>query len=231
MITALFVLTVVGALLLHHFFVEKPREAAAGAEYPAPKAITLAESMEDLPGGVFLQPTFTWTRLRENGELFLGVHPLLLSLVGLSHRLELQADESTLEKGDPILRIQNAGREIQLFSPVKGRIVEVNDAFSPQAGWTGSARRGGSWIYRIRPENTSQELPLWLLGGAAATWAQNQYREVRDFLFQTVTHEEVGLAAADGGELPAGILSELDDEVWNAFQERFIPVPEGAPED
>ena len=103
MITALFVLTVVGALTLHYFFVERPRVAEVRATQPVPNAITLTEAMEELPRGVFLQPTFTWTRIRKNEELFLGVHPLLMSLVGSSHKLELQADESRLKKGDPLL--------------------------------------------------------------------------------------------------------------------------------
>ena len=230
MITALFVVTVVGALALHYFFVERPREAGIQVTQSVPETITLTDAMEELPGGVFLQPTFTWTRIRKNGELFLGVHPLLMSLVGPLHKLELQADESRLKKGTPLLRIQNGEREIQLFSPIAGRIVEVNGDFMPQTGWDGSARRQGSWIYRIRPDSTSEEIPFWLLGDQATEWAHQQYRDVRDFLFQAVTYEEIGLAAADGGELPAGILSQLNDSAWAAFQDRFIPIPEEEPE-
>ena len=111
-----------------------------------------------------------------------------------------------------------------------GRIVEVNDDFMPQTGWAGTAQRQGSWIYRILPDSTSEEIPLWLMGNQATEWAHQQYRDVRDFLFQTVTYEEVGLTAADGGELPAGILSQLNDEAWDAFQNRFIPTPEREPE-
>jgi glycine cleavage system H lipoate-binding protein len=222
MLTALFVVTVVGALALHHFFIELPREAEVRATPSASDTITLTQAIEDLPGGIFLQPTFTWTRVQENGELFLGVHPLLMSLVGPSHRLELQADASTLTKGTPLLKIQNGQREIQLFSPVAGRILEVNDQVVPHAGWEGT----GNWIYRIQPEAASQETPSWLVGDQATEWAHQQYRDIKDFLLQAVSHEEVGLAAADGGELPAGILEQLDPQTWEAFQNRFIPHPE-----
>ena len=228
MLTVLFAVTVVSALALHHFLVARPRNAEIRATSSVPEAITLTEAIKELPGGVFLQNTFTWTRIRKNGELFLGVHPLLMSLVGESHELELQADDSRLKKGAPLLRIQNSDREIQLFSPLAGRIIEGNSDFIPQTGWEGSASRQGSWIYRIRPEDTSEEIPFWLLGDQASEWTHQQYRDVRDFLLQTEIVEEIGLAAADGGEIPAGILSQLNDQAWEAFQNRFISSPKKA---
>lgn len=230
MLTFLFAVTVAGALLLQHYFVN--RSEGVGARSPAhdPVAITLTEAIEDLPGGIFLQPSFTWTRIRGNGELFLGIHPLLLSLVGTSHELGLLKDDSKMKKGAPLLRIQNGEREIRLFSPVAGRIVEVNDSYMPQTGWAGSARRKGSWVYRIIPDDAAEEVPSWLLGKQAMEWTHQQYRNIRDFLVQTTSHEEIGRAAADGGELQAGILGELNDQAWEAFRDRFIPIPGKGPE-
>lgn len=226
MITALFVMLVVGAMVLHYVFVEKPRQAEVAVIPSRPEPITLAEAMEEPPGGFFFQPAFTWTRIRKNGEFFLGVHPLLLSLVGPETSLEHVADEATLEKGDPLLRLRLDDRELQLFSPLAGQVVEVNDQFLPQTGWAGATSRGGSWLYRIRPRNVERDIPAWMLGSAASRWAHQEYREVRDFLFETVSHEEVGLSAADGGELPSGVLGQLDAGAWKSFQDRFIPDPE-----
>lgn len=226
MITALFVILALGAIGLHYLFVERPRQAETGVTPSVQEPITLAEAMEELPGGFFLQSTFTWTRTRKNGEYFVGIHPLLLSLVGPDTSLEYVAEESTVEKGDRLLRLQLGDRELQLFSPMAGRIVEVNDDFVPQTGWAGATSRGGSWLYRIQPRHAEKEIPFWLLGSEASQWAHQEYREVRDFLFEATSHEEVGLSAADGGELPNGVLGELDAETWKAFQRRFIPDPE-----
>jgi glycine cleavage system H lipoate-binding protein len=226
MITALFVILVVGAIALHYLFVERPRRGEAGIEPSVPEPITLSEAMEEPPDGLFLQPSFTWTRIRKNGEFFVGVHPLLLSLVGPDTTLEFVADETDLEKGDPLLILRLGNRELRLFSPLAGRVLEANDAFLPQTGWAGATSRGGSWLYRIRPRHAEKEVPLWLLGADASNWAHKEYRQVRDFLFDTVSHAEVGLSAADGGELPSGVLSQLSAETWSSFQDRFIPDPE-----
>jgi hypothetical protein len=65
-------------------------------------------------------------------------------------------------------------------------------------------------------------MPRWLQGNAASHWAHQTYRQLRDFLFQTEVHREVGLAAADGGEVPSGVLSLLDPSGWEGFQASFL---------
>lgn len=222
MLTGFFVLLVATGMLLHYLLVDRPAEKARRAKLPLPRAIPLAEAAEAPPSGIFLQPAFTWTRMRENGEIFLGLHPLLTSLLGIDFSLELLADDETVERGTSLLKLRRGDRELQVFSPVNGRIVEGNTDFSPLPEWKGTTMRGGSWIYRIRPLDVKGEVPHWLVGEDASNWAHQQYRAIRDFLFQTDIHHEVGLAAADGGELPTGVLNQMDESVWGAFQETFL---------
>ena len=160
--------------------------------------------------------------------MFLGIHPLLTSLLGLDYSLELLPDDGAVEKGEPLLRIHSGKRELQVYSPVGGVVVEGNTDFSPLPGWEGSTMRGGSWVYRLEPLGKPAETPLWLQGEEASAWAHLQYRKIRDFLFRTESHSEVGLAAADGGEIPAGVMSQLDDSDWEAFQASFLHCPEEA---
>ena len=228
MLTGLFVIIVVAALVLHYFFGEGPARRNADLDLPLPRPITLAEAVGSLPREVSLQPTFTWTRVRQNGEIFLGVHPLLTSLVGADSSLELLADDTGIRKGSPILSLRQGQRELQVFSPVQGQIVEGNTEFAPLPDWRGHTVRGGSWVYRIQLDFLEGERRHWMEAEAASAWAAQQYGKVRDFLFRTEGQREVGLTAADGGELPAGILSQMDDPVWKSFQESFLPPPDEA---
>jgi glycine cleavage system H lipoate-binding protein len=222
MLTGLFVILVVTALVLRYVLAEAPTENLARSALPLPRPITLGEAVEPPPRAVSLQPTFTWTRIRRNGEIFLGIHPLLTSLLGLDYSLELLPDDAAVEKGEPLLKIRSGKRELQIDSPVGGVVVEGNTDFSPLPGWEGSTMRGGSWVYRIEPAGKWTENPLWLEGEDASAWAHLQYRKIRDFLFGTEIHSEVGFAAADGGEIPAGVMTQLDDADWGAFQASFL---------
>jgi glycine cleavage system H lipoate-binding protein len=226
MLTGLFVILVVTALVLRYVLAEAPTKDLARPTLPLPRPITLGEAVEPPPEAVSLQPTFTWTRVRRNGEMFLGIHPLLTSLLGLDYSLELLPDDAAVEEGEPLLKIQCGKRELQVYSPVRGVVVEGNADFSPLPGWEGSTMRGGSWVYRIEPVGKQADTPLWLQGEDASAWAHLQYRKIRDFLFRTEIHADVGLAAADGGEIPAGVMSQLDDSDWEAFQASFLHCPE-----
>jgi len=226
MLTGLFVILVVTALILHHALSAPSPEHQAGAELPLSRPITLKEAVGEPPEAVLLQPTFTWTRVRKDGEIFLGVHPILTGLLGVDYTLELLADDTVIRKGSSLLRLRQGDRDLEVFSPVNGQITEANTDHSPLPGWKGHTMRGGSWIYRIQPDGLEAEIPLWLRTGDASSWSHRQYRTIRDFLFQTERNQEVGLAAADGGELPAGVLGQVDNLVWSSFQETFLPPPE-----
>lgn len=230
MLTGLFFIIVVTGLALHYFLNERVPRGVDQSGVPVPQAIPLAETVENLPDSIFLQDSFTWTRPRKNGEIFLGLHPMITSLLGVSHSLELLSDDAEIKRGGPLLRIRQGNRQLQVFSPVDGLIVEANTDYRPQPGWTGTTMRGGIWVYRIEPGNLEEERSLWLSGEDASTWAYSRYRAIRDFLQEADQHHEVGLAAADGGEMPAGVLSEMDDPVWEAFQDSFLrpPEPHGA---
>jgi hypothetical protein len=80
----------------------------------------------------------------------------------------------------------------------------------------------GVWLYRVRPERLDHEAATWLTGAAAAEWTRRQYHELRSFLQGSVAESHLGVTMADGGELPAGILGELDQEVWSDIEQRFL---------
>lgn len=223
MLTALFATAVIAALLVHFVIVELPERREARSGPSSPEAVPVSEAVEGLPGGVFLQTTFTWTRLRDNGEVFLGLHPMLLSLIGGPLEWDLLPDGQEVKRGEPLLALRRGEREFQVYSPLDGRVVEANEEVDPVRGWSGLTERRGSWIYRIRPLKAEDEVPRWLLGSRAAEWTRHQYRQIRDYLVRLLPDEGAGVAAADGGELPAGVLSQVDEAAWESFQTWFLP--------
>ena len=81
MLGAVFFVTVAIALTGHYILVERPRRIAREAGQ-GPRALPVRDLIPRLPSGIFLQPTFTWSQVRPNGDVELGVHPLLFGLVG-----------------------------------------------------------------------------------------------------------------------------------------------------
>ncbi len=84
MLAAAFFVTVVVALAAYHVLIERPRRVASRYEQrraPAGPA-RLEDVIGAVPGGVFLQNGFTWSRVVPDGAVEVGVHPMLAGLIG-----------------------------------------------------------------------------------------------------------------------------------------------------
>lgn len=221
MLGALFCATVVVVLTGHYVLVERPRRIAREAE-GGPKALPIQEIIPRLPGGVFLQPTFTWSQVRPNGDVELGVHPLLFGLVGPGATMQLLNTGGQVEKGDVLLKIRLGERTLNVRSPVSGRVVASNPEASTDAGWRGVRSRRGNWVYVVQPDHLADEVPGWMIADRARDWTKTQYRSIRDFLMLSAGGEHAHLALADGGELPLGALGQVDSDDWSEFEDEFL---------
>ncbi|MCK5482717.1 MAG: hypothetical protein KAJ13_03410 [Gemmatimonadetes bacterium] len=109
MLGVVFFVSVVAVLTGHYLLVERPRRIA-GESVMGPRALPLRDLVSRLPAGVFLQPTFTWGQVRPGGDVEIGVHPLLLSLVGPDPELEIRSAGEHVNKGDPLMTVGSGER-------------------------------------------------------------------------------------------------------------------------
>lgn len=207
------------ALLALDYFVIQPRQRKKSEEISIGELIPLSDTLKDLPAGVFLQPTFTWTKMKETGGLVLGLHPLILGLIGPPYEVELLKDKEIVKKGEPLFRINKNGRNVTIKSPVDGEITAFNQALIGETSWE---ELNESWLYRIAPKNLSAEVPTWHLAGDAQKWARDQFQEIKSYLYSALSPGNVGVTLADGGDIPIGVLSELDENHWEDFQKKFL---------
>ncbi len=222
MLVVLFALTVIAAVVAYHFLVERPRERRLAEQLPQGRPAPLPATMGRLPNGVFLQPTYTWSRIQPEGDLLIGVHPMLLGLVGTPYQVDLVTTGGRVEKGSPLFRIEKNDRSLTVHSPVSGRVLEQKRVTNGEASWDLLAADNGGWVCRVVPEQVENEVPSWMIADRAADWTMRQYEEIRNHLFQAVAEREVGLTMADGGEIPVGILGQLGPAEWDAFEDAFL---------
>jgi len=222
MVALLVALTILALLAADYYLLRRGRRAEEPEPIPLPGLEPLSAAVTQLPAGVFLQPTFTWSRIRPDGDLWVGVHPLLFGLVGAPYGIELLPNGEHVDKGAPLARITKGGRSLTVRSPVGGRIAEGNRAIAGETDWKGLNGGNGSWLYRIIPEQVGREVSSWMMAEQAADWTRRQYERLREHLSALAVSPELARTMADGGEVPAGILATLDDAAWTTFESTFL---------
>lgn len=219
MLAAAFFVIVIAGLGVTWVLVDRPRVRAAAGQ---PRPLSLAEVVGSQPAGVFVQPSYTWSRVRSDGEVEIGVHPLLLGLVGEKPELALRPSGERVEAGEYLLGVGTDGRALAVRSPISGRIVVANDRADTTAGWLGAWDDRGNWVYRVEPDDLSACVPEWLIAERAAEWTRQEYARIREHLLRASMGSETGVALADGGEIPCGVLDQLSPEAWQEFEQSFL---------
>jgi glycine cleavage system H lipoate-binding protein len=214
------VLTFAAFIALDYFVLSKRHAVQTSASVPNGAALPAAH--QAVPEGVYLQPTFTWGRFGSIGEVYLGVHPMLLGLIGSPYQVELVKAGTRVAKGQPLARLVREGHALTVRSPITGSVEAVNRKALGDTQWRGVEGNDGAWIYRLQPDRVAEEVPRWFRGAQAAEWTKKQYQDLRSYLLDAVTAGHLGVVMADGGDLPVGILADMDQAVWAGLEDRFL---------
>jgi hypothetical protein len=217
MLAAVFFVIVVALLTGHYFLVDRPRRLT-DASAVTPRPLPLRELVNRMPAGVFLQPTFTWGQVQTDGDVELGVHPMLLSLIGPDPELEMRSAGEHVDRGDPLMTVGSGDRRMVVRSPIAGSIMAANRKPVDSSGWQSRSDR----TCLLQPDHLSDDVPTWMLGEKAVDWSRAQYGRIRDHLLERAADPQTGLALADGGELPVGALNQLDEAAWADFEDKFL---------
>jgi glycine cleavage system H lipoate-binding protein len=226
MVMVLVVLTFAVFIALDYFVFSK-RPATASTVAPVPGRAPLPATGQPVPRGIFLHPTFTWGRFGSTGELYLGVHPMLLGLVGTPYELELRKWGEHVAKGEPLVRVARGGHHLDVRSPIAGRVDLVNRNMTGETLWRDLEENDGSWLYRLQPESIADEVRTWLTGEPAAEWTRRQYDRLKTYLQNAAADGHLGTVMADGGELSPGVLGDMDESVWAGLEDGFLAHGEG----
>jgi glycine cleavage system H lipoate-binding protein len=201
--------------LIYHFLFGWRKEALASKN----GFLSLSKIGHMLPTGVFIQPSFTWGKVLETGNLMLGIQPMLMGLVGQADEIELMKQTATVIKGDILIKIRKGEKVLKIKSPVTGEIASVNNLLLEESDWKNLSQ---NWIFSIKPENIGSEIGNWYSAEQSSDWINNTFQQIKNFLKLSIPHTQLGITMADGGDIPVGILSQFDKKIWSSFEEKFI---------
>ncbi len=162
-----------------------------------------------------VSPGHSWLEPRRDGTLTVGVDEIASAILPSATAVDLPAAGMVVHRGDPIAVIHAGSHAVRIVAPVDGVVERVNGRLRRNPALVKHEPYRGGWLFSIAPDGEGwRKLPSGL---RADSFIVAERRRLARFL-----EEELGLAAADGGDLVAPAPALLGEEGWRRVVAAFL---------
>lgn len=177
------------------------------------------------PKGLLYDKTHTWAFMEQDGLVKIGVDDFLKHVTGSISQLKMKEPGEKVRKGEKILTLIHNGKQLNLYSPVSGFIRKLNTFLIDTPSKINILPYTNAWVYQIEPLNWKREAGFMFMFDKYRDWLEDEFIRLKDFLAMsanenTTVYEHIVLQ--DGGELKDNVLADLEPEIWEDFQTKFI---------
>lgn len=191
-------------------------------ELPAHEA-ALAMRAPSPPYGLFVDDGHAWVRLAADGTLRVGVDDFLAEAIGETKSIVLPK-LGHVERGEPLLRIQLADREVIVPAPASGEIVATNADLAASPDLLSHDPYGLGWAVSLRARDHKAAIAPLHVGRGAIEFLHEEVRRFLDLLTRDARRApDAPLLFADGGMPLRGALSTCSEAAFDRFQREFLP--------
>ncbi len=190
-------------------------------------APVLSEKTIRSPRGLYYGKSHTWAFMEPDGMVNVGVDDFMKRVTGAITQIKFREPGEKIRKGEKLFTLVHEGKQLDIYSPITGFIKEQNQALlkSPTKLNTVSFTEG--WIYKIEPACWLKDTGFMFMVEKYREWLDDEFSRLKDFLANTANNNRLvyqHIVLQDGGELKDEVLADMDPEIWEEFQTRFIDV-------
>ena len=165
--------------------------------------------------GVYFSPGHLWLQAREGGALRIGIDDLAQHVLARISEVMLPEPGRLVHAGEPAAVIRCGKRRAAIPAPVTGRVVAINRRVVSTPARLHNDPYAAGWLYAVQPEDASYtRLPY---GNDSRAWFSSEAVRLSQFF-----ERQLGMAAADGGELIAPAPSLLTESQWDDMTRSFL---------
>jgi glycine cleavage system H lipoate-binding protein len=177
------------------------------------------------PGGFFFDKTHTWAFMERGGKVRIGLDDFLLHVTGEVTRVEMKKPGDAIKKGDPMVKIIQQGKQLQIRAPLTGVVVQNNQKLKEDSAILNEAPYDEGWVYLVEPQQWLSETKGYVMGERYREWISKEFVRLKDFFSSGIALVVRGIPTPvmqEGGEVKYGIMELFGPEVWEEFQTSFI---------
>jgi glycine cleavage system H protein len=112
--------------------------------------------MNEIPGDLKFLKTHEWARVEDDGTVTVGISDHAQGQLGDLVYVELPTVGDDVEAGNASAVVESVKAASDVYSPVSGRIVKVNDALGDKPETINEDAFGEGWIFVVKPTSLAE---------------------------------------------------------------------------
>jgi glycine cleavage system H protein len=112
--------------------------------------------MSNIPAELKYATTHEWVRNEGDGIVTVGITEHAQDLLGDMVFVELPEVGETVDAGDDVAVAESVKAASDIYAPVTGEIVEVNEALEDSPELVNSDPYGDGWMFKVKLSDTSE---------------------------------------------------------------------------
>ncbi|RRN58925.1 glycine cleavage system protein GcvH [Pseudoxanthomonas sp. SGNA-20] len=112
--------------------------------------------MSEIPGDLKFLKSHEWARAEGNGRVTVGISDHAQSLLGDLVYVELPEVGASVEAGNAVAVVESVKAASDVYSPVSGRVAEVNTALADKPEAINEDAYGEGWLFVIEGVDEDQ---------------------------------------------------------------------------
>jgi len=112
--------------------------------------------MSEIPNDLSYSKNHEWVRFEGDDIYLVGITDYAQSQLGDIVFVDLPEKDVDVHAGDEVLVVESVKTAADVYSPLSGEIVEVNEALSNEPAKVNSDPYGDGWMFRIKIKDKSE---------------------------------------------------------------------------
>ncbi|MDV3469383.1 glycine cleavage system protein GcvH [Stenotrophomonas sp. C3(2023)] len=112
--------------------------------------------MSEIPGDLKFLKSHEWARVEGNGRVTVGISDHAQGLLGDLVYVELPEVGAEAKAGEQIAVVESVKAASDVYSPVSGKVVEVNSALSDKPETINEDAYGEGWMFVVEISNAEE---------------------------------------------------------------------------
>lgn len=112
--------------------------------------------MNEIPGDLKFLKSHEWARVEDDGTITIGISDHAQGQLGDLVYVELPGVGDDVEAGNAVAVVESVKAASDVYSPVSGKIVRVNEALGDKPETINEDAWGDGWIFAVKPSNSGE---------------------------------------------------------------------------